>query len=214
MRKAIDVQERLIPEFKMPNNFRLSGWVYALTNPAMPGLFKIGMTTSSPEARAREISQGTGVPLPFEVARAFYSEDPREDERALHDYLSPVRVNESREFFETDIETVDLAAADCGLHSRDAPVSELADSFDIICLNSVNSLNLNDLFDDIGISVFGCNLAAAEALIRMAANVVISQASKGNSVIFNGNKALRIKSDLTKRHEDYMAGQQLPSGES
>ena len=32
------------------------GWVYVLTNPAMPGLVKIGLTTRNPSARAAELT--------------------------------------------------------------------------------------------------------------------------------------------------------------
>jgi hypothetical protein len=39
--------------------------VYVLTNEAMPGLVKIGLTTDSVEARLTQLSSHTGVPLPF-----------------------------------------------------------------------------------------------------------------------------------------------------
>ncbi|MGP8777143.1 GIY-YIG nuclease family protein [Pseudomonas aeruginosa] len=48
------------------------GFVYVLTSPAMPGLYKVGATTRSPRQRAEELSRGTGVPHEFEVA--FYAE--------------------------------------------------------------------------------------------------------------------------------------------
>ena len=36
----------------------------------MPGYLKIGMTSRAPEERARELSQGTGVAVPYVVAFA------------------------------------------------------------------------------------------------------------------------------------------------
>lgn len=48
------------------NGDNANGIVYVLTNPAMPGLTKIGMTTQ--EEIGPRLSQlyTTGVPLPFE----------------------------------------------------------------------------------------------------------------------------------------------------
>ncbi|NBO92714.1 MAG: GIY-YIG nuclease family protein, partial [Planctomycetia bacterium] len=40
--------------------------VYVLTNEAMPGLIKIGLTSDSVESRLTSLSSHTGVPLPFE----------------------------------------------------------------------------------------------------------------------------------------------------
>lgn len=75
------------------------GFVYALSNRSMPGLFKIGMTDRSPSERALELSKATGCPTPFELM--FYTEvfDARAVERNLHEELAEYRVDESREFF-------------------------------------------------------------------------------------------------------------------
>ena len=45
-----------------------------MSNPAMPGLVKVGFTTDTPDVRARELYT-TGVPLPFKVefAKGFIS---------------------------------------------------------------------------------------------------------------------------------------------
>jgi T5orf172 domain len=42
------------------------GFVYVLSNEAMPGIVKVGMTTKLAEDRAKQL-RGTGVPLPFHV---------------------------------------------------------------------------------------------------------------------------------------------------
>ena len=44
------------------------GYVYILINPSLKGLLKVGQTKKDPEERAKEISQGTGVPTPYIVA--------------------------------------------------------------------------------------------------------------------------------------------------
>jgi hypothetical protein len=74
------------------------GYVYILTNRAMPGLVKIGMTTRTPEQRIAELWQ-TGVPTAFDVFFAIRTPDPKRLEQMCHMTLSGVRVDESREFF-------------------------------------------------------------------------------------------------------------------
>lgn len=74
------------------------GWLYLMTNPAMPGLVKVGMTTRSPEERAQELAS-TGVPMPFTVAAAWAVDDVRAAERAAHAALARHRVDDAREWF-------------------------------------------------------------------------------------------------------------------
>lgn len=79
------------------------GIVYVLTNSAMPGLVKIGMTNrSSIAARLKELSSATGVPVPFELAYACRVpvNQTMKVERALHAAFAPYRLNPSREFFQ------------------------------------------------------------------------------------------------------------------
>ncbi len=82
------------------------GIVYVLTNPAMPRLVKIGMTTQS-EVTAR-ISQlyTTGVPLPFDCEYAVTVKDVSRVENALHIAFEQSRLNPNREFFEMEVESV------------------------------------------------------------------------------------------------------------
>ncbi len=90
------------------------GWVYVLTNPSMPGLVKIGYTKYDPQERARQISDATGVPLPFVVAHARQCPGYRQVEALLHRRLARHRVNSRREFFEMPLaeacEALDQAA--------------------------------------------------------------------------------------------------------
>lgn len=74
------------------------GYVYILTNRAMPGLIKIGSTVRDSRSRAREL-QTTGVPEPFEVAFEIFSEEHEALEIAVHKQLLEFRVNTNREFF-------------------------------------------------------------------------------------------------------------------
>lgn len=78
------------------------GIIYVLTNPAMPGILKIGMTTREEvEIRMNELYT-TGVPLPFECAFAGKTDKLKEVEKALHIAFGPQRVNPKREFFEIE----------------------------------------------------------------------------------------------------------------
>ena len=81
-----------------------NSWVYVLINPTMPGLCKIGYTKKPPEERVKEISRGTGVPMPFEVAWAFKCFDGDILEREVHKYLDGYRENADREFFRIPLE--------------------------------------------------------------------------------------------------------------
>ena len=77
------------------------GIVYVLTNEAMPGMVKIGMTNRNDiKSRLGELYT-TGVPLPFTCEYACRVPKARLQgiEKALHDAFAPQRVNESREFF-------------------------------------------------------------------------------------------------------------------
>lgn len=75
------------------------GIVYVLTNPAMPGLVKIGKTARKDLNKRLEELYGTGVPVPFECEFAGKVDDERKVEVALHNAFGPYRYNTKREFF-------------------------------------------------------------------------------------------------------------------
>lgn len=78
------------------------GIVYVLSNRAMPGLVKIGMTTRQElDARLKELYT-TGVPVPFDVEYACKIKacNCAKLEKALHTAVEPNRLNVNREFFQ------------------------------------------------------------------------------------------------------------------
>ena len=79
-------------------------WVYVLQNQTMPGLYKIGYTHLLPEERAHQLSNSTGVAIPFKVAYAYKCHDGMMLEKEIHRYLDIYRVNNNREFFQVDLE--------------------------------------------------------------------------------------------------------------
>ncbi len=89
---TIDVQD-----IKLEGNSS-AGYVYVLTNKAMPKLVKIGYTNKSPSERAAELSSTSGVPKKFEVAfsQRIYG-DAKQVEQACHAALTAKR--SGKEFF-------------------------------------------------------------------------------------------------------------------
>ena len=66
------------------------GFVYILENKSLPGLLKIGCTTKDPHERAKEISGGTGVTIPFQVTYLWSSRNCFEHESFVHEKLKKV----------------------------------------------------------------------------------------------------------------------------
>ncbi len=88
------------------SNFSQLQIVYVLTNPAMPGLVKIGKTTQEEvDLRMRQL-YSTGVPVPFECVFACRVPDASVVERALHHAFGQTRINPTREFFRIEAERV------------------------------------------------------------------------------------------------------------
>jgi len=69
----------------------------------MKGVVKIGFTRGQVRNRAKEISIGTGVPMPYEVDHFHITEDVELVEQAIHAKLSSHRINENREFFSVSV---------------------------------------------------------------------------------------------------------------
>jgi hypothetical protein len=74
----------------------IRGWVYVISNAAMPGLVKVGYSTKDPQLRAEELA-GTGVPHPYVVERELLAFSPREIEQEVHARLAHRR--EGKEWF-------------------------------------------------------------------------------------------------------------------
>ncbi|WLH72525.1 GIY-YIG nuclease family protein [Pseudomonas fluorescens] len=77
------------------------GYIYILQNPLYGAyVVKIGLTRREPNARARELYEGSsGVPMPFEIATAFSVGDCKLAEKRIHRRFAAYRINGRREFF-------------------------------------------------------------------------------------------------------------------
>ncbi|MGE9292583.1 MAG: SUMF1/EgtB/PvdO family nonheme iron enzyme, partial [Puniceicoccales bacterium] len=91
---------------------KLIGHIYILSNPAMTGLLKIGVTERTVQERVTELNS-TGVPLPFEIEAVFDSANPLEDELKVHQTLKSCRLNNNREFFSLDLKSAVHRITDC-----------------------------------------------------------------------------------------------------
>jgi len=81
-------------------------WLYIMSNPAMPGMFKIGYSKHSPEIRKTQLSKSTSVPLPFEIEYAYHCFNAERLEQELHKYFASSRVSYDREFFQENLDTI------------------------------------------------------------------------------------------------------------
>jgi hypothetical protein len=90
----------------------MRGWVYIITNKAMPGLVKVGYTMKDPELRAKELYH-TGAPHQYNVEYDVLVKNPREIEQQVHRYLN--KQKEGKEWFMCTIaETIDAIKAVAG----------------------------------------------------------------------------------------------------
>jgi T5orf172 domain len=75
------------------------GFIYVLSNKAMPGLLKIGSTSGPVQKRTIELST-TGVPERFKLEQSFVVYGSlKQAERRVHKALALYRENMNREFF-------------------------------------------------------------------------------------------------------------------
>ena len=83
-------------------SIRKPEWVYVLVNKSIPGICKIGMTTTSVTQRVREINYATGVITPWFPVFKYKCINSKILEKAVHEHLEKLgyRVNPKREGFE------------------------------------------------------------------------------------------------------------------
>lgn len=93
------------------------GWIYVLSNPAMPGLLKVGKSSKDPSGRARELAN-SGHPDRFELIFDVLVTDYHGLELAIHNELKASRycgTGQGTEFFACGFLTaVDVIRRVCG----------------------------------------------------------------------------------------------------
>lgn len=80
------------------------GFVYILSHPLMPNVYKIGCTDRAPLQRVSELSSSTSIPCPFDLVFYCQVENHKAVEYDLHEFFKESRISTNREFFEFDLE--------------------------------------------------------------------------------------------------------------
>ena len=78
----------------------MAGYVYIMSNEAMPGIYKIGCTSRTPWERADELYT-TGVPKPFIIEYCIYIDNYQQLEKRIHTRLAEHNFN--KEFFKLNL---------------------------------------------------------------------------------------------------------------
>lgn len=151
--------------------------IYVLTNEAMPGLVKIGLTSDSVESRIANLSASTGVPLPFECH--FAAEIPEgvsleKIEKTLHQLFAEHRINPRREFFKVEPEKVVLALS-IGSFKEVTPGRADIDPVEVKAMEKVKEQRRARI-----------NLAALG--IQVGDELVLSRDENIKAVVLEGNK--------------------------
>lgn len=122
------------------------GIVYVLSNDAMPGIVKIGMTLRNDVTSRMKELYGTGVPLPFNLEYACSVESSKcwEVENALHTAFEPYRVNPNREFFR-----INAKQAVSILKIIDTNSDDLTDEISDEIASSIDPMELGGVSDNI-----------------------------------------------------------------
>lgn len=76
-------------------------YIYILVNPSIPGICKIGFTTTTVYDRVKQINSATGVITPWYAVFTYKCPDGRSLEQDIHAHLEDigVRINPKREGF-------------------------------------------------------------------------------------------------------------------
>lgn len=88
----------------------MKGYVYIISNKAMPDIVKIGYTMKDPAIRAQELSS-TSVPHPFVVDYEILVDEPYSLEQKVHSKLNKFR--ENKEWFRIDVAKAVIAIHNC-----------------------------------------------------------------------------------------------------
>ena len=169
------------------------GVLYILTNQSMPGLVKIGLTTTNVEQRMRELDT-TGIPLPFECFSAWEVTDAAMAEKALHVAFGDHRIRERREFFRLSPDKPTAVLKAFGIRNVTPSNDVVEDIDDLRALDKARSRRPKFTFDMVGVPV------SAE-LNSVFDDEVTCVVQSNNKVLFRGQSMSLTQSALIIAHE-------------
>ena len=83
-----------------------TAYIYILSNPSMPGIYKIGFTTKTVKDRVCQLNASTSIPTPFSIEESYEIEAGIElaVETRAHQLLKTIGKHKGKEFFEAELE--------------------------------------------------------------------------------------------------------------
>lgn len=181
------------------------GIVYLLTNPVMPGLVKIGMTTQEDIDKRMKELYTTGVPVPFdcEFACRVKKGDCLKIEKALHKAFAPNRINANREFFRIH---VDQAKSILELFHHEDVTTEVSDEIQ-------NDLTADDKAASVKskphrppLNFFEMGMSKGDILTYKDNPEITITVFSDRSVLYNGNEmAISLVTKELKNSKWYVA---------
>lgn len=191
----------LVDDIDIPKDFSIGGWIYVLSNQYLAkNVYKIGMTTRTPEDRAKEISMATGVPFEFDVVTAFYSNNPNNDEVEIHTALKEFRFNEYREFFNCELEIILSVIREHGLIERGTPASHIAMNYDFFAFR--NEIDKTDEMVTGNFDIFGSYSAVKNFLMEYGIESFKKDIARKNVATALSISKARLIKKLTFQHGD------------
>lgn len=188
------VKLELANDYAIPDNFTVGGWVYVLGNEHFArDVYKIGMTTRTPEERVKELST-TGVPSEFDILDAYYSFNPSEDESLIHGLLSDYRINDNREFFLCSLNIINDAFEELGLVRRNTNASLLSMNFDFLSILKTKDHSDRIIYENL--DVFGDINNVKNFLVTYAINDIRRNFSSNRLSIVVGDGSPKLIKNL------------------
>ena len=188
----------------------IEGYVYILTNPAMPGLVRIGKTERTVIEHVNELN-ATRVPAPFKIVHQRKVEHMDQVERDMHQHFHAQREIRGREFFKvtSDSAIAHLDALDRISAARpewldteskrrfQKPYAELLVSERELVTYGVSYMMNETICKGVSYQAFEFTPEAASELARLEAKAVCARADFENNEILRRRQIAGSKFTIT-----------------